>query len=118
MIDADPALLRARAERLMAAASTGPAEIVQAVARVGGGALPLLELRGPALALGGPGEDPAALARTLRTGDPALLARIAGGRVLVDPRTLADDELTDAATAIGMAMRMTDGAHSRRDEER
>src|SRR3954447_21560563 len=43
-------VLRARAERL--AASSG-GEIVAATARVGGGALPLLELPGPAVALSG-----------------------------------------------------------------
>jgi L-seryl-tRNA(Ser) seleniumtransferase len=81
--------------------------IVEATTRVGGGALPLLELRGPALALGAPGEDPAPLAGALRAGDPPLLARIAGGRVLVDPRTLADDELAAAAAAIAAALRAT-----------
>jgi L-seryl-tRNA(Ser) seleniumtransferase len=105
MLDIPPALLRARAERLAGAAGdTGRAEIVDAVARVGGGALPLLELTGPAVALGVPGEDPAALARALRTGDPPLLPRIADGRVLVDPRTLADDELEAAAGAIAAAL--------------
>jgi len=81
--------------------------IVEAVARVGGGALPLLALRGPALALGAPGEDPAAIACALRAADPPLLARIADGRVLVDPRTLADDELDAAAAAIAAALRAT-----------
>jgi L-seryl-tRNA(Ser) seleniumtransferase len=93
--------LEARATQL-ADATRG--ELVGAVARVGGGALPLLELTGPAVALGAPGADPAALAAALRAGDPPLVPRIANGRVLVDPRTLAEDELPVAATAVGAAL--------------
>ncbi|MEA2304727.1 MAG: L-seryl-tRNA(Ser) seleniumtransferase [Solirubrobacteraceae bacterium] len=96
MLAAEPEVLRARAQRL--AAATG-GELVEAVARVGGGALPLLELPGPAVAVGGPRSDPQALAAALRAGEPALLARIADGRVLVDPRTLAEDEV-DLAVAV------------------
>lgn len=44
MLETDPELLRARAERL-AAASGGV--VVESSGRVGGGALPLLELTGP-----------------------------------------------------------------------
>jgi L-seryl-tRNA(Ser) seleniumtransferase len=84
--------LQERAAQL--AALIGGAEIVQSVAKVGGGALPLLELPGPAIAL------PEALAEPLRRGDPPLLGRIEDGRLLIDPRTLADDELEAAAAAI------------------
>jgi len=101
MLDIDPGILRDRAARL-AAASTG--EVTEAVARVGGGALPLLELRGPAVALSPAGEDPESLAAALRAGDPPLIARIADGRVLVDPRTLADDEIELAASIIARAV--------------
>lgn len=104
MLTADPAELRARAATLAAAAPPGRATVVEAVAKVGGGALPLLELRGPAVALGDAADDPIALARALRTGRPPLLPRIADGRVLVDPRTLAADELADAAAAIAAAL--------------
>lgn len=128
MLEVPAEVLRTRAERLATAAraacepdptccpgaagrrdadrgDTVRVAVIDAVARVGGGALPLLELRGPALALGAPGEDPAMLARALRAADPPLLARIADGRVLVDPRTLADDELDAAETAIADALR-------------
>jgi L-seryl-tRNA(Ser) seleniumtransferase len=105
MLDADAGTLRARAERLAAALDGLPLELVETVARVGGGALPLLELPGPALALGEPAADPGPLAQALRTGYPALLGRIADGRLLIDPRTLADDELDPAASAIAAAMR-------------
>ncbi len=61
MLDAAPSRLRARAERLLRDLDPARAELVEAAARVGGGALPLLELSGPAVALGAPGDDPAAL---------------------------------------------------------
>jgi L-seryl-tRNA(Ser) seleniumtransferase len=100
MLDAAPVGLGARAARL--AAGTG-GEIVSSDARAGGGALPLLELRGPAVALDpGPG-GAEVLAAALRGGDPPLVGRIHDGRVLLDPRTLADDELDAAIAAVRAA---------------
>jgi len=75
------------------------AEVIDAVARVGGGALPLLELTGPAVALE-KRHDPILLARRLRLGDPSLLVRISDNRVLIDPRCLRDDEIQLAAQAV------------------
>jgi L-seryl-tRNA(Ser) seleniumtransferase len=98
MLTADAHTLHARARRL--AGAIAGAEIVDAVARAGGGALPLLELPGPAVAVGPHGAGAEALAARLRAGDPPLVARIADGRVVVDPRTLADDELDAAAAAL------------------
>ena len=83
-------MLVARAERIRDGLEG--AEIVRATARVGGGALPLLELEGPAVALPTDG-DADGLARALRASDPPVVARIRDGRVLLDPRTLADDEV-------------------------
>ena len=51
MLRAPDEVLRARAERL--AAAIAGAEVVEARRRVGGGALPLLELPGPVVALPG-----------------------------------------------------------------
>ena len=68
--------------------------MTRAAAKVGGGALPLLELEGPAVALDA---EPEALARALRHGDPPVIARIHDGRVLLDPRTLTDDEVEPVA---------------------
>jgi L-seryl-tRNA(Ser) seleniumtransferase len=87
--------LEARAARL--AELIPGAEIVQSIAKVGGGALPLLELPGPAIAL------PEQLAEPLRRGDPPLLGRIENGRLLLDPRTLTEDELETAAAAVAAA---------------
>jgi L-seryl-tRNA(Ser) seleniumtransferase len=97
MLEASEDKLAARAEQLREA--IGPdAEIVRAVAKVGGGALPLVELEGPAVAVSADA-DPVALSRALREADPPVIARIHDGRVLLDPRTLSDDEVELAAAA-------------------
>jgi L-seryl-tRNA(Ser) seleniumtransferase len=88
-----------RADRL--AGLIEGATVVQSVARVGGGALPLLELPGPAVAL--LDESPDALAAALRAGDPPLVGRIEAGRLLLDTRTLEDDEVEPAARAVAAA---------------
>jgi len=94
MLTVDEATLRDRAERLAAAVG---GEVVAATAKVGGGALPLLELPGPAVALAGDAED---LAARLRAADPPVVGRIEDGRLLLDPRTLADDEIDLVARAL------------------
>jgi L-seryl-tRNA(Ser) seleniumtransferase len=86
MLTAGEPALRARAERL----AEGIGEVVEGVAKVGGGALPLLELPGPVVAVTGPAE---ALAARLRAADPPVVGRIQDGRLLLDPRTLAEDEV-------------------------
>jgi L-seryl-tRNA(Ser) seleniumtransferase len=78
--------LRERAEWL--AARIPGAEVIGSTARVGGGALPLVELPGPVVAL-----PDASLADALRRGDPPLVGRVEDDRLLLDPRTLAEDEL-------------------------
>ncbi len=98
--DEDDGLAR-RARRLAGAVG---GELVQGVGRVGGGALPLLDLHGPAVAIDpGPG-GAEALAARLRAGDPAVVGRIQDGRVLLDPRTLTDGEADEAAAAVRAAL--------------
>ncbi|HWC25814.1 MAG TPA: L-seryl-tRNA(Sec) selenium transferase [Solirubrobacteraceae bacterium] len=101
MLEAPAETLARRAHEL--AAATG-GSVVESIARVGGGALPLLELPGPAVALdpGPAGAD--ALAAALRAGDPAVVGRIHAGRLLLDPRTLTDDEAREAARAVRAVM--------------
>jgi L-seryl-tRNA(Ser) seleniumtransferase len=102
MLDAGEDELRHRAERLREEIGEG-AEIVRAVAKVGGGALPLLELDGPAVALITPA-DPVAVARAMRGADPPVIGRIHDGRVLLDPRTLHEDEIAAAGAAARAAL--------------
>ena len=83
---AEPAAaVRAGAERL--AARLG-GDVVATTARVGGGAVPLLEIESFACALDG-GDQ---LAAPLRSADPPVVARVQEGRVLLDCRTLTDEE--------------------------
>jgi L-seryl-tRNA(Ser) seleniumtransferase len=77
--------VRARAEGL--AARLG-GEVVPTTARVGGGAVPLLEIPSFACALDG-GD---ALAAALRAADPPVVALVREGRVLLDCRTLTDEQ--------------------------
>ncbi len=100
MLCAGEAELAARAERL--AALIPGAEVLPATARVGGGALPLLELPGPAVAV--PGGSPDRVAARLRAGAPPVVGRIEAGRLLLDPRTLADDEVEPAGRAVAAAL--------------
>jgi L-seryl-tRNA(Ser) seleniumtransferase len=100
MLDPDPQQLTERTRRL--AEATG-GEIVQDVSCVGGGALPMCELPGPAVALDAGSAGPDALAARLRTGNPALLARIHAGRVLLNARTLSDAETTVAGECVTRA---------------
>jgi L-seryl-tRNA(Ser) seleniumtransferase len=97
MLDATEAELGARAQRLQAAIGAA-ASITRATAKVGGGALPLLELSGPVVALDH--DSPQALARRLREREPPVLGRIYDGRLILDPRTLTGDELGAVAAAV------------------
>ncbi len=99
MLAADELTLSARAEEL-ARAIGDRARVIRAVARVGGGTLPLLELEGPAVALEG---EPEALARALRENEPPVIGRIHAGQLLLDPRTLTDEEVPMVARAANAA---------------
>jgi L-seryl-tRNA(Ser) seleniumtransferase len=99
---ADPA----GAARADPAAAPDPAQarVIRASARVGGGALPLLELEGPVCAV-----DPGALgadelARRMRASDPPVVGRTRDGWLLLDPRTLTDDEARIAADTVVKAL--------------
>ncbi|HEY0389697.1 MAG TPA: L-seryl-tRNA(Sec) selenium transferase, partial [Gaiellales bacterium] len=78
--------VRERAARL---AERLGGEVVPTTARVGGGALPLLEIPSFACALPG-GDD---LAARFRKADPPVIARVQEGRVLLDCRTLTDGQV-------------------------
>jgi L-seryl-tRNA(Ser) seleniumtransferase len=89
---ADPAeAVRARAQRL--AELTG-GEVEPTTARAGGGALPLLELESYACAL------PEELAEPLRRGEPPVVGIVRDGRLLLDCRTLTDEEVDETAAAV------------------
>jgi L-seryl-tRNA(Ser) seleniumtransferase len=91
MLHEDAAAVRGRAERLAAAVG---GEVEETVARMGGGALPLAELPSFACAV----EE--TLAAALRDHEPPVVGIVRDGRLLLDCRTLADDELDEVAAAV------------------
>jgi L-seryl-tRNA(Ser) seleniumtransferase len=91
MLREDATAVRARAERLATAVA---GEVEQTVARVGGGALPLAELPSFACAVA---EE---LAGPLRAHEPPVIGIVRDGRLLLDCRTLADDEADEVAAAV------------------
>ena len=106
MLRTERSILEERAQTLLDALEGLPARcaVTEATARVGGGSLPLLELQGPVVALQADSEGADGLAAALREGDPPVIARISEGRVLLDPRTLTDDEVAEVAAAVRRAL--------------
>src|SRR4051812_5065558 len=96
--------LSARAE-LMRALVGDAARVMAASGKVGGGALPLLELTGPVCAV-----DPGAvgldeLALRLRAADPPVIGRVRQGWLLLDPRTLDDEEALAVVSGVLTVLR-------------
>jgi L-seryl-tRNA(Ser) seleniumtransferase len=83
--------VRARAERL--AELTG-GKVEATVARAGGGSLPTTDLESFACAL----EE--SLAAPLRSADPPVIGIVRDGALLLDCRTLTDDEVEEAGRAV------------------
>ncbi len=98
-----PALLEARARRLarrLASPGTLQAKAVPCTGQAGSGSLPQLELAGWGVRLALAGRSADDLARRLRTGDPAVVARIEDGEVLLDLRSVGEEELGELAKAV------------------
>ena len=91
MLHEDASVVRARAERLAAAVG---GDVEETVGRVGGGALPLAELPSFACAID---EE---LAEPLRRQEPPVIGIVRDGRLLLDCRTLADDDVDEVAAAV------------------
>ena len=103
MLSAPVAEVRSRAERIAAAARAAGvgAEIVSSEASVGGGAFPTARIPSAAVALAG---DAVALERAARAGDPPIVGRIAGGRFLLDARTILPRDEPAFLAALGRAL--------------
>ena len=93
--------LRVRANALRARLDNA-ASVVESTASVGGGAFPSARIPSIALAFS---REPDALESRLRLGDPAVIARIAEGRLLIDLRTVqpAEDDRLAAALRTALA---------------
>ncbi|HEY6378575.1 MAG TPA: L-seryl-tRNA(Sec) selenium transferase [Candidatus Dormibacteraeota bacterium] len=102
------ATARAWAARLRAAGV--PAEIAGATGPPGGGSLPGVELPTVSVVLPGPSGR---LLAALRSGTPAVVARAEGGRVWLDPRTVAPDEAEELVAAVITAWGSVHGSPAR-----
>ncbi len=103
MLAASEEELRARAEAIASAIGDG-AELARAEARAGGGALPLMALEGPVCEVRTAAIGAEGLAERLRSADPAVVGRIRANRLVLDPRTMTDDEALVAAEAVRKAL--------------
>lgn len=108
MLSEPVSIVAARAEALAALIADVPAlqvELCETTAYAGGGAMPMNGLPSRALALSAPKFGPDDLARRLRTGATAVLPRIERDLVLLDLRTVADEEVPALAQAVRAALR-------------
>jgi L-seryl-tRNA(Ser) seleniumtransferase len=101
--------VRRRAETMAAALRGGQPEldvtVVEGASAVGGGAAPAVEIPTALLAVAHPSLGPDRLAAALRAGRPAVLARVADGRLLLDLRTVLPGEETALHEAVDRACR-------------
>ena len=103
--------LEARARDLLASLSGLPpvcaCSVARTSARIGGGAAPLHEVESRGLRVAG--IEAERLASSLRQGDPAVVARIEDGAVLVDLRTVPPEEDALLGLSLRRAIERTAG---------
>jgi L-seryl-tRNA(Ser) seleniumtransferase len=103
MIGMPPADLAARAGAMAKLVGKG-ADVVEGSSAIGGGSMPG-DVLATSLVRVDPGEAGAdELAKRLRTGSPAIMARIEDGCVLVDPRTIPPSRDAEVAEAVLVAL--------------
>ncbi len=103
--------LRARADALrdLLAGCDATLGVEASEAYAGGGSLPEDKLASCAVTVLGPDVGPDEIARRLRGGRPAVVGRIAGGRLVLDMLTVADSELSELAMAVRNALSLGSG---------
>jgi L-seryl-tRNA(Ser) seleniumtransferase len=96
--------VRARARRLLRAIRASGGELVLAIERggtsPGGGALPGISLPTALVTVAHRRVPEAVLEERLRRGTPCVVARVGRGKVLLDLRTVRDDEVPELAAAV------------------
>jgi L-seryl-tRNA(Ser) seleniumtransferase len=98
--------LAARADRLAhACPATFRPSLEPGESAVGGGSYPGAVLPTTLVSLDGGPLGPDGLALRLRLGEPAVVARVGGGRVLLDPRTLPEESFPLVGAALVEALR-------------
>jgi L-seryl-tRNA(Ser) seleniumtransferase len=108
MLTMTQAELERRARRLADAITStcGDAyDVVTAAdtSRAGGGALPMKDIPTTVVALTPRRGSATSLEERLRLGEPAVIARIKDDRLLLDPRTLREDEEAEVVSALAQA---------------
>ncbi len=106
MLAADDGELEARARRLSGLLTSKGVEtgVIRAPGFAGGGSLPEEELPGWAVRIS-PAMGAEMLQERLRAGEPALIAPVRDGALLLHVLTLADDQLDTVAEAVHAALR-------------
>jgi L-seryl-tRNA(Ser) seleniumtransferase len=87
------------AEQIRAAAPAFEVAVIDSTSELGSGSMPTRQLPTKAVAVTLPGTSPDELARKLRLADPPIFTRIVDDRVLLDVRTIQDDECALVADA-------------------
>ncbi|MCK8115905.1 L-seryl-tRNA(Sec) selenium transferase [Anaerosoma tenue] len=110
MLTMTQAKLERRARRLADAIVSACGEAFDVVtaadtSRAGGGALPMKDIPTTVVALAPHRGSATSLEERLRLGEPAVIARIKDDRLLLDPRTLREDEDPEVASALARAAR-------------
>ena len=88
---------------------TADVDVEEGVGRVGGGALPMGDLPGPRVVVRPQNMSAARLEQRLRAGAPPLIALIKEDAVLVDPRTLLDDQARLIPNLFALALEIRQG---------
>ncbi len=103
MLTEDQDALKRRAEALKNAVGD-TVELIEGESEVGGGSFPGAKLRTWLAAITTRHPTPDTLVARLRGGEPPVIARIADGRVVLDPRTIFPDQIHPVARAVAAAL--------------
>jgi L-seryl-tRNA(Ser) seleniumtransferase len=110
MLNESDASLKSRASGMVkgigsAIGDAGHVELEQAASKVGGGALPLLELDSWVCAVSPASMSVDRLAARLRETDPPVIGRIQKDRLLLDARTVLPEQMEAVASAFGQVFK-------------
>jgi L-seryl-tRNA(Ser) seleniumtransferase len=114
MLTEPEASVRARAVRLVrrvralrrreGAGEEASLQVVPGVSSPGGGSMPGVGIPSACVSVFHPSIPPEAIEARLRAGEPPVVARVGGGRLLLDLRTVSGEELPALAEALRRAM--------------
>jgi L-seryl-tRNA(Ser) seleniumtransferase len=111
MITEEESAVRARARKLVRRVRMGGGgglllSVERAHSSPGGGAMPEVQIPTSCVAASHPEVRVEELEGRLRQGDPPVVARIGKGRLILDLRTVRDDELPELAGALLAAVKV------------